>query len=199
MPTQNLGPHDHTSPFIWCAAIICAVLAVVVTITGIVVSLGYLTMRPKVPQIRVTSAQLNTIYFDQTSLLTVQVSVVIRAENGNAKARANFYEMSFGLTFISGQRIAILVAEPFVVNANSSVDFNYVYQSPPIPLDPEEAEAVSLSLRQNVINFELKGTTRTRWRVGLIGSIKFWLHLDCQLMLPVDGTRIFPRCSSRST
>ncbi|KAL3818364.1 hypothetical protein ACJIZ3_004269 [Penstemon smallii] len=197
MPKHVLGPRNHTNPLIWCAAIICAILSVIVIVAGIVVFLGYLIIKPKVPQISVTSAQLDTLYFDQTSLLTVQVTILIRAENDNSKARASFYDTSFALSF-RGQRIAYLVAEPFGVSANNTVEFNYVSQSTPIPLNPEDAEAVSLSLRRNVIDFELKGTTRTRWRVGLIGSVKFWLHLHCQLMLPVDSTRIFPGCSSRS-
>ncbi|KAI3468501.1 hypothetical protein Pfo_025164 [Paulownia fortunei] len=197
MPKQVLDPRHQTNPLIWCAAIICAILAVVVIFTGILVFISYLTIRPKVPKISVTRAQLDTIYFDETSLLTVQVTVVIKAENDNAKARANFYDTRFTLSF-RGQRIAYLVAAPFGVSANSSVEFNYVSQSTPIPLNPQEAEAVSLSLRQRVVTFELQGTTRTRWRVGLIGSVKFWLHLRCLLHLPIDGTTIYPNCSPRS-
>lgn len=169
-----------------------------VIIAGIVVFIGYLTIKPKVPLIAVTRAQLDTIYFDQSSLLTVQVTVVIKAQNDNAKARASFSDMRFDLSF-RGQKIAILANEPFDVGANKSVEFNYVSQSTPIPLNPEDAEAVNLSLRQKVVQFELRGSTRTRWRVGLIGSVKFWLHLNCQLRLPVDTTPIYPpRCSSRS-
>ncbi|KAL0393795.1 UNVERIFIED_CONTAM: hypothetical protein Slati_4345700 [Sesamum latifolium] len=194
---KQFGPRNHTNPLIWCAAIICAIISVLVIITGIFVFLGYLTIKPKVPKISVGSASLDTIYFDQTSLLTVQVTVVIRAENDNAKAHASFSHTRFALNF-RGQTIAYLVNDPFSVSANSSVDFNYVSQSSPIPLNPEAAEAVNLSLRQGVMVFELKGTTRTRWRVGLIGSVTFPLYLDCQLRLPVDKRTIYPRCSSRS-
>lgn len=122
---------------------------------------------------------------------------MVRAENDNAKARASFYDMSFALSF-RGQKIAFLVADPFDVPANRSIELNYVSQSTPIPLNPEQAEVVGASMRQGVMGFELQGATRTRWRVGLVGSVKFWLHLNCHLQLPIDRTTIYPRCSSRS-
>ncbi|KAL7122477.1 hypothetical protein ACP275_01G048200 [Erythranthe tilingii] len=196
MPKQVLGPR-RTNPLIWLAAIICAAIAVVVIVAGIVVFVGYVTIKPKVPQISVSQAQLDTVYFDQSSLLTVQITIVIRAENDNARARASFYDTSFALAF-RGQKIAYLVAEPFDVGANTTKEFNYVSQSTPIPLSPERADAVGSAMKEGVMSFELVGTTRTRWRVGLIGSVKFWLHLNCHLRLPVNATTIYPRCSSRS-
>ncbi|XP_073131822.1 NDR1/HIN1-like protein 12 [Henckelia pumila] len=189
-------PHT-TNPLIWCLAVICAILAVAVIIAGVVVFIGYLVIKPKVPQISVTSARLDTFYFDQANVLTVQVTIMIKSENHNAKASVSFYGTSFGLSF-RGQSIAYLVADTYGLGPNSTTEFGYVSQSTPIPLNPDEADAVNWSLRRTVANFELKGSTKTRWRVGLIGSVKFWLHLNCMLQLPVNGTPIFPRCSSRS-
>ncbi|KAL7150573.1 hypothetical protein ABFS83_05G122100 [Erythranthe nasuta] len=197
MPKPLSGPRDHTNPLIWCAAIICAAAAVAVIIAGAVVFIGYLVIKPSVPQIGVASAALDAVYFDQTSSLTVQVTIVVRAENDNPKARASFSGTTLGLSF-RGQKIAYLVAGTFAVAANSTVELNYVPQSTPIPLDPEDVAAVSSSLRQSVMDFELKGTTKTRWRIWLVGSAKFWLHLDCRLHLPVNGSVVYPRCSSRS-
>lgn len=197
MPRIVVGPQKRTNSIIWFMAIICAILAVAVIIAGIIFFVGYLVVRPKEPRISVASAQLDTLYFDQTSLLTVQVSVVIKAENDNAKVHSSFYDMSLLLSFL-GVKMAYLVAEPFDVKANSSVEFNYVPQSSPIPLNPDDAEGVSMSLRQRIITFDLKGKAKTRWRVGPIGSVKNWLHLECKLRLPINGTKIFPRCSSRS-
>ncbi|GFP81541.1 hypothetical protein PHJA_000297400 [Phtheirospermum japonicum] len=197
MPKQALDPRHQTNPLIWCAALICAIIAVVVIFTGIFVFVSYLTIKPKVPKISVARAQLNTIYFDQSSLLTIQVTVVVRAQNDNAKAHANFYDTRFALSF-GGRRIAYLKADPFSVSPNGSVELNFVPQSSPIPLNPDEADDVNLALRRGLVTFELQGTTRTRWRVGLIGSVKFWLHVHCLLHLPVDMTVAYPNCSPKS-
>ncbi|PIM98425.1 hypothetical protein CDL12_29094 [Handroanthus impetiginosus] len=194
-PKPVFGSRHHTNPLIWCTAVICAIITVMVIIAGMVVFIGYLIIKPKVPQISAASAQLDTIYFDQASLLQVQITVVIQAENDNEKARASFHKTSFGLGF-RGHRLADLVAQPFGMDTNSSVELNYEYQSNPIALDPEDGEAVNMSLREGLMNFEVKGKTRTRWRVWLIGSAEFWLHLDCRLSLPINRTRIYPRCSS---
>ncbi|CAK9164326.1 unnamed protein product [Ilex paraguariensis] len=187
----------HTSLFIWGAVVICAILATVVIITGIVVFVGYIVIRPKMPVVSVKSAHLDNIFYDVASVLTVQISIVIKAENRNTKAHSSFYDTSFILGF-SGLEIAKLVAAPFDVRKNSSIEFHYLVESSPIPLNPQEAEVLYFSLRQNRVSFDLRGTTRTRWRLGLLGSVKFWLHLNCQLQFPINGSSIHPHCSTRS-
>ncbi|XP_051119507.1 NDR1/HIN1-like protein 12 [Andrographis paniculata] len=182
--------HRRTHPLIWCAAIFCSIAAVATIIAAVIVFISYLVTKPKVPRIGVAAAQLHAVYFDQSNLLTVQVAAAVRAENRNAKTRAGFSETNFGLSF-GGRRIATLLAAPFAVEPNSLVEFNYVAESSPIPLSPDEAEEVSRSLgaRGGAMAFELKGKTKARWRVWVVGSASFWLHLDCRLELPVNGTR----------
>ncbi|CDP07228.1 unnamed protein product [Coffea canephora] len=196
MPRPSL--RRPTNPLIWCAAIFCALLSVAVIVTGIVIIVGYIVIRPKVPQMIVTSAQLDRLDFDQAGILTVKTTIFIKAENDNPKAHATFYATKFLLGF-HGVRVAQLRADfPVEVGKNSSVDLMFEVESTPIPLDPEEQNSVFLSLSQNLIVFDLKGTTRTRWRVGLLGSVKFWLHLDCHLQFPKIGDVIYPKCSTKS-
>ncbi|CAA0812026.1 Unknown protein [Striga hermonthica] len=198
MPKQVFDPRHHTNPLIWCAAIICAILAVAVIFAGIIIFISYLTIKPKVPKVTISRAQLNTIYFDQAGLLTLQLTVIVQAQNDNAKAHANFYDMKYTLS-LRGQKLASLeVADPFNVGPNSTLELSFVPQPSSIPLNPEEADVISLSLRHGSLTFEVQGTTRTRWKVGLIGWIKFGLHLHCWLHLPVDTTVVSPNCSPRS-
>lgn len=196
MPRRGL--QRPTNPFIWCAAILCALLTVAVIITGIVIFVGYIVIKPKVPQMIVTSAQLDRLDFDQAGILTVKTTIFIKAENDNAKAHATFYATKFLLGF-HGVRVAQLRDDfPVEVSKNSSVDLMFEVESTPIPLDPEDQNNVFLSLSQNLIVFDLTGTTRTQWRVGLLGSVKFWLHLDCHLQFPKIGDVIHPKCSTKS-
>lgn len=95
--------------------------------------------------------------------------------------------------------IARLVAEPFDVKKNDSVEFNYVVPSSSIPLSPEQMDEVDAALKQDKITFDLKGNSRARWRVSRLGSVKFWCHLNCQLKFhPLNGTYMNAPCSSRA-
>lgn len=188
----------RTHPLVWLAAIICAILSIAVIITGILVFVGYMIIRPRVPFISVTSAHLDTFRYDQAGLLEVQMAIDIRAENDNAKAHSSFSDTSFVVSFDELQ-IAKLVAGPFNVRKNSSTVFNYVIPSSQIPLDHARMEMIDSSLKRNEITFDLKGNSRTRWRVGLLGSVKFWCHLSCQLRFHTNGSYISSRhCSSKS-
>lgn len=128
-----------------------------------------------------------------------QITIDIRAKNDNAKAHASFQDTSFFLTF-GGMEIAQLVAPPFNVKKNDSMDFHYVVESRPIPLDPDKMDLVSVSLTRNDVDFDLKGKFQAQWRVGLLGSVKFWCHLNCRLQFhPLNASNTNThRCTSRA-
>lgn len=95
--------------------------------------------------------------------------------------------------------INVLRADPFDVKKNSSVEFNYLAESDAIPLDPEQQEVVDTSLKDDRVAFGLKGSSQTQWRVGLLGSVKFSCHLNCELKFHTSNHTWIPsRCSSKA-
>ncbi|XP_057974775.1 uncharacterized protein LOC131162376 [Malania oleifera] len=115
-----------------------------------------------------------------------------------AGCHANFYDAGFGIYF-HGLQIAKLVAEPFSVRKNSSMEFHYQVESSPVPLDAAAMDYMDATLKEKKIAFNLKGHVRTRWRVGILGSVKFWCDLDCQLQFnPLNRSYIPSYCSSKS-
>lgn len=192
------GPQRRTHPLVWLAAIVCTILAIAVIIAGIIVFIGYIAIHPRVPFISVVDAHLDKIQYSLAGLLETQVAIAIKAENDNAKAHSSFSDTRFRLQF-QGLEIADLVADPFEVAKNSSQEFHYVVPSSSIPLNPEQMEDVDLALKQNQISFDLKGSSRARWKVGMFGSVKFMCHLNCQLKFhPLTGDYIKSHCSSRA-
>ncbi|XP_010056126.2 uncharacterized protein LOC104444190 [Eucalyptus grandis] len=199
MPKGSLGVSERrTHPLIWCAAVICVILSLAVIIAGIAVFIGYIVVHPRVPFISVVGANLDIFRIDYGGVLVTQVTIDIKAENDNAKAHASFQKMELILSY-DGENIALLRAYPFDVNKKDSMVFHYVVQSSPIPLNPEQSNRAGESLEKNKVTFDLKGTARARWRVGRLGSVKFWCHLDCHLQFhPQNQTYMhFHHCSSR--
>lgn len=197
MPKPVLGPERRTNPLIWCVAILCTCITLAVIVTGLVVFIGYMIVRPKVPQMSVISAKIDTFAYDMSNLLSIKVSIVINAQNDNVKAHSSFYETMYTLYF-HDVKVAYLRADPFDVPKNSSIPLYYPVESASIALTSEEAANAEAVLSQKLVVLDLKGTSRTRWRVGIIGSVKFWLHLNCKLKLPLDGSTIYPKCSTKS-
>ncbi|GMN47635.1 hypothetical protein TIFTF001_016803 [Ficus carica] len=192
------GREKGTHPVVWCMAIVCTAVAIAVIVTGIVVFVGYLVIHPSVPVISVVSAHLDKIQNDIAGLLEAQLTIVVKAENDNTKAHASFSDMSFVLSF-QGVDIAQLVAGPFDVAKNESQEIPYKVVSSSIPLNPEEMQQVDLALKADLITFDLKGHTRARWRVGILGSVKFWCNLNCQLKFhPLNGSYMNSPCTSRA-
>ncbi|WVZ13034.1 hypothetical protein V8G54_017564 [Vigna mungo] len=195
----NTHHSGNTHPLIWLAAILCTIIAIGVVIAGIVVFVGYMVIHPRIPVISVTKAHLDLLSNDYAGLLQTQLTIIVVAQNGNARAHATFSDINFNLSY-QGQPIARMVAETFDVPRNSSKTLNYVVRSASIPLTPDQMEEVDESWKRDVIGFDLKGSARTRWRVGALGSVKFWSNLECELKFrPSNGSYIkHSRCTSES-
>lgn len=200
MQKPAIDPQRRTNPLIWCAAIICAIVAVAVIIIGLIVIISYLVIRPKTPTISISYANLDRIYYDQLGNLAIQLTLVVKAKNDNIKAHASFYDIGLILGF-HGMEIAKLVNKPFDVEKNSSVEFPYVVESRPILLGRLQGNYLQSSFRKKVIEFELKGKARTRWRVWVVGSVKFSLNMDCELgfFVPNGSLITASHCSSKSS
>lgn len=177
---KTKDPQRGTNPLIWAAATICAIMAVAVIVTGIFVLISYLVIHPKTPSISVSDANLDKFNYDQLGNLDVQVTVVVKAKNDNEKAHASFYGLGLVLGF-HGIELAKLVAEPFDVAKNKSVTFHYVVDSVRVPLRGLQRGYVQSSLRRRMISLELKGRAKTKWRVWIIGAVRFTVHIDCDL------------------
>lgn len=188
----------RTHPLVWLAAVLCTVVSIAVIIGGIVIFIGYLVIHPRIPTISVLDAHLDNFQNDIAGRLEVQLTIVVEAENDNAKAHASFSDSSFFLHFL-GIKIAQLVADPFEVRKNSSLKFHYAVVSNSIPLNPEQMEKVDSDLKADLSRFDLVGNTRVQWRVGLLGSMKYECHLHCDLKFhPSNGTYLRSPCSSRA-
>lgn len=166
-------------------------------IAGIVIFIGYVTIRPRVPSISVTDGHLDRIRSSRTGLLEVQMKIVVRAENQNARAHASFSQTDFVLLF-EGIEIASLVAHrPFKVNKMSYLDLHFLVESSAIPLNPTQMQHLSWSLKRDLMQFDLRGSSRTRWRVGVLGPLRFRCRLNCHLRFyPHNGSYIPSPCSS---
>ncbi|GAA0174810.1 hypothetical protein LIER_28124 [Lithospermum erythrorhizon] len=197
MPKLDHPPRRPTHPVIWCICATCGFLAMLVVITGAVLFTSYMVIHPHVPQLSVGFAKLDHFEFDQMSFLIVRVIIILKAENDNEKATASFYETEFNLDF-EGNKIATLGADTFDVGSNSTLELHYETPSKKITLGPQESDVLEIGVKQNEIEFGLTGHARTRWRIGPFESVKFWLRLECKLMLPVDKSPIYPRCTTRS-
>ncbi|KAI5593900.1 hypothetical protein POPTR_003G046000v4 [Populus trichocarpa] len=198
-PKLVYHPPPRTHFLWWCAAILCALLTTAVIIAGIIVFVGYLVIHPRIPVISVVDAHLLHFSYDGAGILVTQINIVVRSKNDNMKAHASFSNFNLEL-FFDGIRIAVLsTASPYEVRKNSSVDFNYDYTSDPIPLNPKQMDDVDAYLKEDEVRFDLKGGARARWKVGVLGSVGFWSHLNCQLHFhPSNGSYISRRCTSKA-
>ncbi|KAJ0970958.1 hypothetical protein J5N97_018917 [Dioscorea zingiberensis] len=176
MPRQGTRTH----PLIWILAIIGVLLAVAVILTGIFIFVVYLIYQPRLPYIKVAYAHLNKLVYDQSGSLDTEMAITIVAENDNTRANATISDLDFFIKF-HGIELAELIADPFEIEKNHSVELKYVVPSAMVPLDESAMASMDAALRQDRVPFDLLGSAKMRWRVGIFLSVKFWAHLSCRI------------------
>ncbi|XP_057519374.1 NDR1/HIN1-like protein 12 [Amaranthus tricolor] len=197
MAKPILGSPRRTHPLIWCGAIICTICTILVILLGIVVFIGYLATHPKIPYMIITQAHLNRFEYSQGGVLNTELTIWFKAENDNIEAQASFSDFIYELSF-HGIKLTKLRNWDFNVEKNNSKFFMFDVKSESIALNPDLMEVVELSMNEDRIVFDLRGHTRARWRAGPIKSVKYWLHMNCNLQFHMDGSSIdFHSCSSK--
>uniref|UniRef100_A0A7N0TAI5 Late embryogenesis abundant protein LEA-2 subgroup domain-containing protein n=1 Tax=Kalanchoe fedtschenkoi TaxID=63787 RepID=A0A7N0TAI5_KALFE len=188
-----------THPLIWILAIICAIIAIAAIICGVVIFISYLVLHPRIPFVSVVYAHLDAFEYDADGFLQTALTVIIRAENDNLKAHAAFYGMAFVLSLHGTGLAQLQMPQPLDVNRNDTKDLLYRFHSRPTLLDRLQRDFVDLELKRDEVSFVLKGGGRARWRVGALGSAKFWCELDCELKFGrSNGTYVGHRCTSKA-
>ncbi|CAA7406452.1 unnamed protein product [Spirodela intermedia] len=178
--TRRTLTHRSTNPLVWFAAIVCAILAVLVFVAGVVVLFIYLTYRPQTPYVRVCSTHLDGLGYDRSGLLQILLTIDMEAVDENEKTVAAFSDADFQVEF-ARTPLAALRAAPFVVGENGTLPLHYLVASARAPLDKAGMEKMETSLKRGQVEFGLRRQARTRWNVGVFLSMRSWARLNCKL------------------
>ncbi|CAL4956892.1 unnamed protein product [Urochloa decumbens] len=204
---KKRGPErSRRTPSWWVRlmVILCTVLSISVIVAGVAVFAAYMLIKPKMPYLVVSDAQLGLLQYDSqdSTIRSLQMLITILAENINSKADASFSGIDFTLEF-HGAGVALLRAEQFMVARESSLTLQFNIVSEKQTLDPAGKQSMEESLKAGVVQFDLFTKARTRWKVGVFVRHQYWTHISCGLhfFFPGNGT-VMPsdrdRCRSKS-
>uniref|UniRef100_A0A0D9WU11 Late embryogenesis abundant protein LEA-2 subgroup domain-containing protein n=1 Tax=Leersia perrieri TaxID=77586 RepID=A0A0D9WU11_9ORYZ len=182
--------HHRSSGVAWAVVILCTLLAIGVIVAGATVFAVYLIYKPRMPYLLVADARMVSLQYDQAGTISyLRVLVDVVARNTNSRADASFTRVDLALRF-HGADVARLRAAPFAVARASAAPLLYDVVSGGQPLDAGAMRAMDASLKSGVVPLDLVGRARTRWKVGIFASLKFWTRISCRLhfFFPGNGT-----------
>ncbi|GLJ49559.1 hypothetical protein SUGI_1051150 [Cryptomeria japonica] len=194
-------PPPRTNVMMWCSVIFCAVVCIIIILGGLVVLISYLAFHPHIPKFNVMRGSLNSIILDQSFILSSDATLLIEAHNPNDKIQITYEYIKFELQFEKRtiSKVSLVNAQIIQPPKNTTgflLDMNTVA----LQLEAREGEDLSVLLQKNRIDFDLKGTIKTKSRFGSITSVKYWVYTSCKLAFsppPVgNGTLLTRQCSS---
>ncbi|KAJ0965286.1 hypothetical protein J5N97_026424 [Dioscorea zingiberensis] len=187
----------QTNPFIWCGAILGVILSLILIITGIIILIFFLFVKPKNPVFDIPSASLNTIVLDSPFYLNADLTFLANFSNPNHKMDALFEYVNIDLYFQN--RIIAAQALPPFAERRGEAKFGSIHMiSSEVYLPPEISMELQKQMRNNSIMFNIRGAFRVRVSFG-IGHYTYWLYGRCQIELtnPPTGVLISKICRTK--
>eukprot|EP01018_Ginkgo_biloba_P006245 Gb_30712 [translate_table: standard] len=194
-----LPPPQRTNICVWCSALICSFITILLILLGLAVLVVYLIFHPRLPTFEIVEARLNRISLDPTNyVMNSEIISLAKIANPNHKVDVVYEYINFKLYFHS-ELIATQLLEPFgQKRGNWSLNVIDMVSSD-VELSPEDGGILISAASKNNVAYQLKGTFRTQARFGSIAHIPYWFYADCRLAfgIPPNGSLVSQKCRTR--
>ncbi|CAN8312120.1 unnamed protein product [Cochlearia groenlandica] len=194
-PMHQPGP-KMTKPMKLSATLCCAILLIILILSGLVLLIVYLINRPQTPYFDISAANLNTANLDMGYVLNGDLTVVVNFTNPSKKSSLDFSYVMFELYFYDNTLLATEHIEPFIVPKGMSMFTSFHLVSSQVPIQTAQSQELQLQLGTGPVVLHMKGTFHARSNLGSLMRYSYWLHTYCTISLntPPSGTMRASRC-----
>ncbi|KAF3777104.1 hypothetical protein EJ110_NYTH46171 [Nymphaea thermarum] len=192
-----LPPPRRTNPIVWCIAVFCLILAVVIVISAVFTLVLFLAIRPRLPSIDIPSATLDSLYLDSPNLLNGDLTLVLNISNANHRIDIRFellvVELYLGSTMVATQMI-----EPFRAYKEGWRAGSLHFLTSQVGLGSAEVALIGQMVQTERIRYGVRTTFRTRAGLGPI-HLSYWLRGWCTLIVsgPTNGVLVSRSCQTK--
>ncbi|CAL9069045.1 unnamed protein product, partial [Musa banksii] len=197
-PSEFLTRPQPTHPAFWLVGACCTLLWVAIILAGLAILIVYLVVRPKGPQLEISSANLNGAILDGGGLLNADLSVLANFSNPNQKVDLRFGQVQLDLYFRS-VLIATQGLGPFRERRREAV-LRYVRMvSSSVALPADAAEAWRAGEIGNRHAMKVVASFRTRSDIGGWLHYTFRTRRHCNIVVgaPPAGVLLASSCTSK--
>ncbi|XP_031474889.1 uncharacterized protein LOC116247076 [Nymphaea colorata] len=189
-----LRPPRRTNALVWCFAIFCSIFSLLLILAGVITLIVFLAVKPKHPSFDIANASLNSIYIDSPSLLNGELFILANFTNPNQRINVGFEYLNIELLF-HGTLIAARAIKPFEQRSGQSRLQTIQMVSSQVPLPPMLSWELQRQVRNNRIQYEIRGNFKTRAGLGL-SHITYWVTRQClvELTSPPNGVLVSRSC-----
>ncbi|XP_003574692.1 uncharacterized protein LOC100829927 [Brachypodium distachyon] len=195
-----LKPRHRTTPAMWCAAIVCFAFSVLLIITGMVILIMYLSLKPRTPSFDTANAALSSIvciggppgpgpaYFNGDMMLVANVS------NPNQKIDVVIQSAAVELFFRS-RLVAAQALPAFRQRRGQFTVINIHMVSSQVTLPPEVAIELANQMKSNKVMYTIRGSFKVREKFWS-WHYTYWVTAICELELtaPPNGILLARTC-----
>ncbi|KAF3773486.1 hypothetical protein EJ110_NYTH55207 [Nymphaea thermarum] len=189
-----LRPPRRTNAVVWCFAIFCSIFSLLLVLGSVITLIVFLAVKPEHPSFDIANASLNSIYIDSLSLLNGELFILANFTNPTQRINVGFEYLNIELLF-HGTLIAARAIKPFEQRSGGSRLQTIQMVSSEVPLPPMVSLELQRQVRNNRIQYEIRGNFKTRAGLGL-SQITYWVNRQClvELTSPPNGVLVGRSC-----
>ncbi|KAL0813116.1 hypothetical protein Bca101_069559 [Brassica carinata] len=181
-PASHQPGSKRTEPMKLSATVCCAILLIILILSGLILLLVHLSNRPNSPYFDISAATLNTANLDMGYSLNGDLAVVVNFTNPSKKSNVDFSYVMFELFFYN-TLIATEHIEPFIVPKGMSMFTSFHLVSSQVPIEMTQSQELQLQLGNGPVLLNLRGTFHARSDLGSFMRYSYWLHTRCSISL----------------
>ncbi|XP_031477190.1 uncharacterized protein LOC116248501 [Nymphaea colorata] len=190
-----LRPSRPTNALVWCFAIFCSAFSLLLILTGVITLIVFLAVKPRHPSFDIANASLSSIYIDSPGFLNGELFILANFTNPNQRINMGFEYLNIELLF-HGTLIAARAIKPFGQRSGESRLQTIQMVSRGVPLPSMLLLELQRQVRNNRIQYEIRGNFKTRAGFGL-SHITYWITRQCfvELTSPPNGVLVGRICT----
>ncbi|KAH7689130.1 Late embryogenesis abundant protein LEA-2 subgroup domain-containing protein [Dioscorea alata] len=191
-----LPPHRKTNPLVWCGAILCFFFSLLLILSGILILIIFLFIKPRNPAFDIPNASLNTIVLLSPFYLNGDLTFLANFSNPNHKLDLIFDYISIELYF-SDHLIAAQGLPPFTQRQGEQRLEAVHMISSEVYLPTHLLLELQKQMASNSVVYNIRGTFKVKVSFGVF-HFTYWLYSRCfiQLSAPPSGVLLGRTCKT---
>lgn len=157
---------------------IVAVLIASIIITGTIVFIVWLVLRPQVPEFRVDSVTLSNFNISNNSLITGNWDVRFTVRNPNGKITLGYDDIE-AYMFYKSETLAETTVPPFVQGTKNETNVRATFAASSTYLAQRYVDEINSNRAGGSVNFVVRMVARVRFKAGAWRARRRFLKVYC--------------------
>ncbi|XP_028752322.1 NDR1/HIN1-like protein 12 [Neltuma alba] len=162
---------------------LCACIATVLLLAGLVILVLWLVYRPTKPHFDVVGAAVYGLNAKAPPLMTTSMQFTIIITNPNRRVAIYFDTLNVYVSYRNDPITTPMALPPLYMEVHSSVSLSPMLGGSPVPVSPDVSNGLATDEAYGVVGVSVIMQGKLRWKTGGIKTGHYGIYVKCDVMM----------------